>query len=242
MSARDEKPKTLAERFGFKDKDLTTPEHDKMLLWILDKKNSLLMLENLGMVTRNDSLQLNNIILDSMYGRQCDWSWDTHQCSGNCQKTFSSSGADETKYKDATSRNYRFATEQLNTVKIDDFIEIEAEHAILGYNKFNIGFVDAVITIRNCRKFSLKFEDWFNPCSFSYIPFRILGETPSEAKFFVEIKPRVDSIGELIRQINMYRSHTETRSSKNVWIVASKTQNLKEILSGQNIYFYEFRE
>jgi len=46
MSKR-KKAKTIIERFGFKDDELKTPEHDKMLIWLFNKKNCLKMLKEL---------------------------------------------------------------------------------------------------------------------------------------------------------------------------------------------------
>ena len=56
--------------------------------------------------------------------------------------------------------------------------------------------------------------------------------------FYIEIKPLIKSIGELIRQINLYRSHTKTGT----WIVVTKTKGLKEILATQKIFIFEYEQ
>ena len=143
-----ETPKTLIERFGFNDAELTTPLHDKMLLWSLEN------IRKLGKLIPN------------YLG-----------------------------YKPST---------------------VQAEFPIMGYNDFNIGFVDL--------RFQVKLDDEEKECPFVY----------------VEIKPTVYSIGELIRQINFYRSHLDAKTTK--FLVLTKTKGLKEVLASQDIYVYEFIE
>ena len=259
-SKKVKRSKTLIERFGFKDADLTTPEHDKMLLWLLDKKNILKMLEATAGLKVNDPPKL-TIHCDRRktysYSKtdNCDWSWETHYCSATCLKK--DYYGDEEKYDAETSKHVVVKTkEQLmlenqhemakvaDEVKSDYEIAIkwkpeelplsnvraQAEYALLGYNKFNIGFIDVIISVTHSTHWITDRE-----CKFGAQPF---DRDDFNEIFLVEIKPEVKSIGELIRQINMYRSHF----SKGVWIVMTKTKGLKDVLGSQNIQVYEWEE
>lgn len=192
------------------------------------------MLEKLGILTKRPRLTL---VCDSYsVDKGCDWSWEKAFCSGICAKNRfygEKQIAEKTKIlSEETAKILANFKEELKTVKNEEFIEIEAEHAIMGYNKFNIGFVDIAITINNGHD-----SDFVeNCCNFSYKPFDFAGMNKSVIRVYVEIKPQVNSIGELIRQINMYRSHL----TDGIWVVLTKTPNLKEILAGQNILHFEF--
>ena len=253
--------KTLIERFGFKDADLTTPEHDKMLLWLLDKKNALKMLEATAGLKVNDPPKLTihcGRRKTDDYGKpyNCDWDWKSRCCSAICIKL--DNVHDEEKY-DAETRKYvvvktkeqLMLENQQMMVKVADKLKsdyeiafkwkpeglplsnvrAQAEYAVLGYNNFNIGFIDVAIFVDNS-------THWITDgqCKFGAQPFDPDGLC--EKTFLVEIKPEVKSIGELIRQINMYRSHI----SKGVWIVMTKTKGLKDVLGSQNIQVYEWEE
>jgi hypothetical protein len=235
----DKRPKTLIERFGFKDLDLTTPEHDRMLLWLLDRTNCIEMLENLEIISKQPILFLVRPNSSSFYYEQiiCDWSWEKESCSGVCAKKgwFSNETELHENMKlrsDGTRKNFVFNRNRSKDIICEDFIETKAEYPIIGYNKFNIGFVDVAICIKDPRAFRLV-ED--KSCCFSVWPFNLADHVST--KLYVEIKPQVASIGELIRQINMYRSHLSIGN----WVVMTKTPNLKEVLASQNIYHYEFK-
>jgi len=279
----DKKATTLIERFGFKDKDLTTPEHDRMLLWILNKNNVLSMLEALGLIKQEGRTTLHHRSFGYYESnKKCDWTWGTG-CTGFCSKIEYKEGhpccpkcnirelkpdtlecsyckakipegeferqililQEEKKRKikeneetmksfaEQTIKEYNQTSAEVKAIRLKNFanlIEINVEQAIMGgYNdNYNIGFIDAVITIYNL----IGNNDTTEHCHFSYTPFAYGGE------YYVEIKPKVNSIGELIRQINMYRSHVKG----GCWIVVTQTPNLKEILGSQNIFVYEWKE
>jgi hypothetical protein len=154
VSTEKNSAKTLIERFGFKDYELTTPRHDEILLWLMQKQNVLKMLCNLK-------------ILDGQ--------------------------------------------------KDDSIRSIEAEHPILGYNNYNIGFVDLALRI---------YDDF-------------------SQMILIEIKPKIVSIGECLRQISFYRSHIKRQLERElppIWhsqfVIVTDTPNLKDVFESQFIRYY----
>ena len=216
-----EKAKTLIERFGFKDEDLTTPEHDKILLWLLNPKNTLKMLKQLNLLKEHSSVK---ITCDCC--KPCSWKWlDIGDWpNGEC------SGVE----KEATQQNL-LEIQKLHK-KEDVFLQIigiKGEHQILGYNNFNIGSVDVKVSLSSSIEGLYKTH---KGCSFTYQILKLDEEGKQKSEeYFIEIKPKVKSIGELLRQINLYRSHEEN----GIWIVVTETTGLKEILKTQDIYTYE---
>ena len=149
--------KTLIERFGFKDDDLATPEHDKILVWLLDEVNMMKVLSSFRTLLKKDML----------YHIQ----------------------------------------------------EIKAESPILGYNNYNIGFIDVQVKL-------LETDDKKTPMNTCY------------RSICIEIKPKIKSIGELIRQINFYKSHRPHSD----WIVVTKENgDASVILWNQGIRMYQLQ-
>lgn len=213
--------KTLIERFGFKDKDLTTKEHDEMLLWILDKKNALTVLTTCGLVKENQAMRLHRPLY---HPNDCNWSWDTYLCS-NCDTRSL-----------CTIKNFNEFRNKQQFLLHENCVKINIEQPILGHNNYNIGFVDAEVYVTEESEHIGEEKG----CTFSSLPITILCEHyEGNLTVRIEIKPKIESIGELVRQINLYRSHEGDHLIKPQWIIFTKTQNLKEILGSQNILVYD---
>ncbi len=261
--------KTIIERFGFGDKDLTTPEHDKILLWCMKKDNIYRMLSELGIIKpkqiictcnkynydwKNEEREQGNCDWNENYNNECeagcikmpefnDYRIETIH-DGDTEKRVNEKWKNNKEYgeeyhnecKKTLSRRETIirmiisefesinqnTKERLKKIFIDDCItEVVAEYAIMGgYNdNHNIGFIDLFVAIE---------RKGFYPFSFSLFD--------EHKQIFIEIKPEVKSIGELIRQINMYRSHM----NNTIFIVVTKTRGLKDILSSQNIFVFEY--
>lgn len=69
-----------------------------------------------------------------------------------------------------------------------------------------------------------------------------LGKEHFFYEFYIEIKPEIKSIGEVIRQINLYKKlmYEGTPYIRDrFFIIITKTKGLKELFKEQNIYIYE---
>lgn len=226
------KAKTLAERFGFKDSELSTPAHDDIFCWLFDKENALQMLLELGLLERQDATRIHRPLIENNGYYGCDWSWVSWTCSGHCNyngyKACSNcynSSEDELAY--SISKNIQFYKENIEGLfSAKDLIKVSGEMPILN-GKYTIGFVDATVKVK---------PEYYlerGACFFGQVFFNF---NQSQKIFYVEIKPSIPSLGELLRQINLYRSYVDD----GIWIIL--TDNAKDefvkILKTQNIYVY----
>lgn len=216
------KAKTLVERFGFKDTELTTPEHDDIFCWLFNKMNICKMLTALNIISGPNELQLDKMSYSDINKAQCDWSIYTDNCTGNCYN-----GDEQTKASIVSSakNNFNICNRSIAQSLIQA-INIYGEFAVLS-GTYNIGFIDAKITIDTKAKPTGQEK---KHCTF-YLDISNLTQV-----FYIEIKPKVQSLGELLRQINLYRSHIDYGK----WIIL--TDEIKDefetILKDQNIYVY----
>jgi hypothetical protein len=221
------KATTLSERFGFQDKELVTPKHDDIFCWLFNKSNIVKMIVSLGLL--QDAYYSATRLETCVYhNSNCDWSWDTHTCTGNCNKHLINKNTNQpVDLAKETNNNFLNFHKNISEAPIfwPDLITIDGEFPIVN-GTYNIGFVDAKIT------FDTKISQEDNGfCYFSKIVFK------KELLFYIEIKPSVQSLGELIRQINLYRSHT---GEDGIWIIL--TDKIPDafipILHSQSIYVY----
>jgi hypothetical protein len=214
----DTKAKTIIERFGFKDGDLTTPEHDSLFIRLLDKKICQKMLEDLQIIT----IPPKYLIYHNCGATctNCDFEKETFSC-----KIIKEKGIICLPFESAellrrqVLKNY---TTELT------WIDIEAEFAIMSY-QYNVGFTDLKITLKKEKtavRTGVKGTDFYIEATVDF---------PSP-EIYVEIKPKIKSIGELIRQISFYRSHISNKSA--VWIVVTNDDSVASILQTQNILTY----
>lgn len=225
--------KTLIEKLGFDDKELSTPEHDEMVLWCYNKSNMLKILEELKLIKKVHSINWYRCCKPEGYGMSCDWDWEKGECTRSCKKNITKDDLigqqneirilkDE--YKDMKN-NWML---HLDQDYLKEHLNISWEYAILGYNHFNIGFLDLALGIPREINLFTSSRGNFEVKSFL--------ETAPRTIYF-EIKPTIRSIGEVIRQINMYKSHLEKPV---IMVLVTKTKGLKELFLEQGIYVYEY--
>lgn len=63
-------------------------------------------------------------------------------------------------------------------------------------------------------------------------------EYRSETTLAIEIKTKVESFGDTLRQINTYKQYSKPRT---IFVVASEDDRYKEQFESQNIRFYNFK-
>jgi len=225
----NEKANTLIERFGFKDTDLTTPEHDKILLWL--NENWFDVISSFGIITEPD-ITRECYSCPDYHNTPCDWDWKKGKCTipisiseENLKRDFDCNSKEEAINK--ISKDYSFF-KNLTKEKRDGLIrsqfKVTIEKPIMN-NRYNIGFVDFAVSLEN------KKVHFSGRPNFSFIDF-----TKVQLILF-EIKPIVKSIGEIIRQINLYRSHCVC-----TFILITKTTGLKDLLRQQDIFVYEYQD
>ena len=185
------KSQTLQQRFGFQDKDLTTPKHDEIMMWL--DENIIYILELLGI---KSDIQMKQ------------------------QKCVSESVMRSPKHNDLTeklkdeAKNISICND-LSTLKIKKTWEYP-----ITSNSYIIGFVDLNVKIFftinefNGDEWS-SYEDWFT--------------------LNFEVKTTIPSLGELFRQINMYREYDKSR-----FIIVSPDNKFCEQIESQGLKFLKY--
>ncbi len=213
-----DKAKTIIERFGFKDGDLTTPEHDSLFIKLLDKKTCLKMLEDLQII----ALPPKYLIYHNCGATctNCDFEKETFSCKILKERCIIC-----LPFESAELLSRQVLKKYMTELT---WIDIQAEFAIMSY-QYNIGFADLKITLKKEKtavRTGVKGTDFYIEAAVDF---------PSP-EIYVEIKPKIKSIGELIRQISFYRSHISNTSA--VWIVVTNDDVFAPILATQNILTY----
>lgn len=62
-------------------------------------------------------------------------------------------------------------------------------------------------------------------------------ETKKHFEVYIEIKSKIASCGDLIRQINFYRNFKPGRA---VWVIVCPDDRFEDVLRRQHIYFYRY--
>lgn len=211
------KPKntTLLKRFGFQDEDLKTPEHDEMFLTLLDTGNLFKVIKGTGCL---DNL-CTQCTCNECASKTCSWNWKTKDClEEECEVV-------KEEYKKYMVMPYEDGGESWLT----GYMEVEPEYVIKNkYNNFIVGFVDvyAKLPLIATDYFRLVRKNWDNKV------------VPYTRDYFIEIKPKIRSVGETIRQINMYRAFVEGGQ----FIVVTKNPQHTSAYRSAGIHIYDYNK
>jgi len=175
---------TLQQRFGFQDKELTTPAHDAIMMWLNENIN-----------------QVCQVVLGGRHA------WSDH----------------DIKWADSVVRNRSFG--RIASAVLPDYPEdpikvqrVEWEFPIMS-GSYMVGFVDMRAEVRL-------------PCLVLEDSSTTIKASTTTVTLLFEIKPSIPSLGELIRQIQMYKTYQE-----GWYIVVSPDARWVPILNAQKIYF-----
>jgi len=222
------KAKTLVQRFGFADPDLTSSEHDEIVLNLLSPQKMFLVLKKTVLKDRKCNTYIE---CEHRMGR-----------SGTCVFEKKNSSCpffrDDWREKiDSCPLNTLFKEEwnslqdvsSLNIISKDDLF-IKTEVAITTHTKYVVGFIDFKVTLHSDEiKTTLLRKEIDGTVNFL--------EKRDSHGFYLEIKPKVTSFGEVMRQLNMYREFC-----KGEFILITRTIGLKDAFESQGIHVYEWDE
>ncbi|RLI76076.1 hypothetical protein DRO97_01765 [Archaeoglobales archaeon] len=242
------KAKTHLERMGFVDEDLKSRKHDEIILWLLEKENIVRMLcDVFGIQGLSDSLSRYCKYFSRFFdesGEMCNFDWHKLSCSFKCWHFSPPSSfltlEEREKEKIVLSKSYKEAYNELRTtiknIKDEDFIDkVELEVPVTTSKGYLIGFIDCKITLKP--EICLWNKDGFKlfyPLKKEVISANI---KPKQAIIYIEVKTKIDSVGELLRQINTYRRYTNNGH----WIVVTPVDGLKNVLASQDIFYYKWK-
>ena len=224
---------TMSQRLGFHDPDLTSPEHDAMVFWVknhLRKNNrdtNLPVLKEIDeiIIQNNKALDHINDYLDNIEDR-------------NPIVSELRIGGRQESEKVALAAKYQIEKVDWDKIKSEleqnilkyKFCNISLETAITSSKSFIVGYADIEFVGRT--------EIYFAISTYKYFSY-YTGEigTRSREKINIEVKPKIQSFGELIRQINTYRVHNSFP-----WYVACPDDRHKDNLADENIGFIHITE
>lgn len=228
------KPKatTLQQKFGFADGELSTPLHDEIMLW------------------------LDTYILEAV-SIAADIPTSPHQWDGEkiaeYQKESSDSAEKSAKHWkkqidwDGTGINLSYNRKYLEmfegwaglvvpTPPLQSFEITEKvwEYAVLTRTGFTAGFVDmlARYSTPHLRYYPRGTKNYYNH-EHEFLPELEINYESHTMAF--EVKPKIPSLGELIRQIRMYQSYIECP-----FCVVSPDDRFKDALASQGIKFLKY--
>lgn len=228
----------LDKMIGVDDKDLKTPRHDELCLWI-DKNYQKILIEKLNFnKDKDESLKhicLRNVIKKTekeKKGITCDelinGSYPTYEfckkLNGEC--IINNKGIDKKcpYYKNFEERFLK-DKEKLQNITFEEFYDIDflwEEPIKAPHNGFIIGIPDFTITLKHkcihLDGFCYYDNGWMRP-----------------KKIFMEVKPKIVSIGETMRQLKLYHSYIDSRERNDNYIFLVTQSNNLDIFEKQGI-------
>lgn len=206
--------------FWLNEKELKTPKHDEMVLWCFNNAEEILKKLDLNPKIKNWTFT-NEFY---SYKRYCWWNWETRKAEHDVQ---GSQLEEANKQKKQIEESYLIFTKKIKERKKLYEIKKELELNLSQPNGWNIGFIDVVFKIKVNKIKTQYFEEDIENIHKDY----------DGNIIYLEIKPEVKSIGEVMRQINYYRNYTKDFP----FILVTQTQGIKEVFESQNVLVYEYK-
>jgi len=253
------KAQTLQQKLGFFDEDLKKPKHDELMLWldnnienVINKLfNSPFSDDELKKIRDTEEKKVNEILKNYK------------STINSCQRYLDMPNFEKRDLPPALRRSNEELNQTINRMneKIETLTQFDIYSAIpikprikkinkrwelpvstgnFG-NKYTIGFIDfsATFNIPYLELQGLKFSQKEHSHKIDYYDFiedeLRFAYTPVEKTIFVEVKTEISSLGELIRQINHYKSYL-----KGDYYVLCPDDKYKEVLLEQEIKFIDF--
>jgi len=201
-------------KFWLEEAELKTPEHDKIVLWCLQNSEEIIKSLDINKISFSYNFRstIGNI-------NESQWNYNT--------KEFLS---DNIKLKETVENLYKEFISQ----KLDEAISYKKRLEFKLPNVYNLGFIDlAFFPEDKTHLFSKRLNNHLG-LGFSFS----LSQLNDLLPIYLEIKPNIKSIGEVMRQINYYRANTD----KGIFILVTKTKGLKDIFKEQDVLIYEYGE
>lgn len=223
---------TLQQRFGFSDDDLKSPAHDALMIWLVGQLPLLGERWVLPIYFRPDDIEKtrdqaaravkNAIALCSnnitSLNNQKNWSDHISEIDIRIQ-------AEQTRITEY--QNWLgLGTPPQSSI---DLNEIEWEKPIMS-GQYMIGFVDLVAWYTRPALAIVGIDGRDNLLDREKLPTWVVYK--EKVPVYFEAKTQIGSIGELIRQINMYRQYI-----KGKFVVVSPDDRCQDILASQHIEF-----
>lgn len=225
MTGEKNRFKTFEKMNKLDDRQLSTPEHDELVLELLNPVNHIPFLKCIG------------------YNTECNASVSNKECNvvGEIDND--------------TKRLLIERANQNLAVKINNMAlpRVKTEVPVVsGYNNFVIGYIDVTYNVPVEDYYKIKSNDithingarlnisgtvYFKNDSFKHINSNHKGDTAYKL-INIEVKPYVESFGETMRQLNTYRLHFMKDGDYTAeFVIFSPDTRFKEAFEAQGIKF-----
>lgn len=230
MSQNKTRVTTLQQKFGFQDTDLSTPAHDALMVWLDQNIESVLMQRYPTVWTEQE---INREMAKAR--REFEDGLEKLQTRVRQEKEWLDQVTHPYQTKSAQN-SYDNACERYEQLKNAYtawnpgpppplFVGVAQkvwECPVMARNGFLVGFIDMkVVMERNYVR--MEHGKWCEHPPASVNPDDI---------YLLEVKPRIQSAGELIRQIRMYQSYQQ-----GTYIIVSPDDRFASVLADQGIEF-----
>ena len=197
MTGQKDRYTTTEKLLRLDDETLTSPKHDEMIIWSLNKDNIL------PLINFNNNVVKPALILTLKDGDgNLEVKSDIFDHKDSSLINNLRNGTHDHEYMDIIElhwdqivNDYKIAGSKIEYICNNwvDFVKIESEMPIMGHNRFIIGYLDIKISMNNIEKVCGLFT--------INIPF---GQVENN---YIEIKTHISSFGQTLRQIRTYQTH-----------------------------------
>ena len=203
--------------FWLNEKDLKTPKHDEIVLWCFNNAEKIISELNLEPKLKGYSFSRFQDNLGS-------WDWERFEFI--IKEDLSEYLSKNAKiFKQKIEEDYKKFVSEIQSRKKLFEINKQLEKNLSQPNGWNIGFIDLYFLIK------------INSVGTEYFR-EIFSNDYESVEIYLEIKPKVESIGEVMRQINYYRNY----SGKAPFVLVTESEGIKEIFQSQNVLVYEYKK
>ena len=200
------KARTLQQRFGFQDKDLTTPQHDEIMMWL------------------NKSAE--KILYSPPWQSWLKKRWDKRIEE---QETFIKVNGGENIYQQIMQH----VPKSQDTIAIEN-ITCQWEYPIVDQNnrsksQYVIGFVDLRVSFEVKMPSASYSSDGHSINNWKW------GTATRNISINFEVKTKIPSLGELFRQINLYKTYDDS-----YFVIVSPDDRFQHQIISQGLYFLKY--
>ncbi len=248
------KAQTLQQKMGFFDEDLKKPKHDEIMKWLNENISKILTSIIVESYT-DEKLQLfKNECIEKIKKFENYFSDNIQNCNAYYENYFNFPDSLERKLtpekaKEEKENRIMALSEKINRLKhfevfkpdfkIPEITRVAKtwELPITTGHNMTVGFIDFVATFNYpiIKLFGIKtqYNERTNSSEFCDIDEKFgIDFEPQQVTYYFEVKTEINSIGELIRQINHYRTY-----QKGTYFVVCPDDSSRDILKQQNIGF-----
>jgi hypothetical protein len=237
---------TLQQKFGFQDPDLTSPAHDAMMVW-LDQNVESILLKRYPVSLAQDEIdaylaKFRFRIEGEIQTAQADLKWqmdfarEQQAIQDKNQRDREMRGEKPSLFVHDYSRAVNERSDKLMRLQslYDSWLPGDPpsittrisrkiwESPVMARNGFLVGFIDMKVVVER-NAVGMELGKWRESDFYS---------DPVKDVYLFEIKPTIQSAGELIRQIRMYQQYQQ-----GIYTVVSPDSRFESVLAGQGIKF-----